>query len=363
MRDADPVIPIAPSVLALSIASEKMTVIRALRLTFRCPSNGEVNTMPGGIRPGWRAVVKPQVSFSPPFKRFPAPSRATEPERVTVYCLPYAREDAGRNTKFVSASDQVAEPSAVPNARIPSVYLNEASTDVRFIGSLKMTSIDVAGCTSCAPAFGYRWATDGGVPSRASVRKVRRKSSPGEPSAVPFPFPSRWSPSRSVATPAEIENVYALDVRRLGYGSKDRVSSGKRVPLHRAIPSLIVRFSPPGPRKEIPAATLPIDIDFVNDARIGVDTETFIAPATGAVERTRGGPGSLATKNVHANAPPGRPSRSPSRRFPARSFAVVANRTVYRVPGFRGVAGAKVDVFRVPSWVHAPCVCATTPSE
>ena len=60
---------------------------------------------------------------------------------------------------------------------------------------------------------------------------------------------------------------------------------------------------------------------------------------------------------------PPTPFRFWSSRFPETSFAVVANRTVYRVPGFRGVAGAKVDVFRVPSWVHAPCVCATTPSE
>src|SRR5207247_9113711 len=115
----------------------------------------------------------------------------------------------------------------------------------------------------------------------ASVRNVRRKSSPGDPSAVPFPFPSTWSPSRSVARSAEIENVYALDVCRFGYGSKERVSSGNRVPLHRALPSVIVRFSPAGPRKEIPVATLPIDIDFVNYAQIEVDTGTFIAPAAG----------------------------------------------------------------------------------
>ena len=95
-KDAPPVIASASSTLVWFIASEKMIVILAFRLTFRCPSKGEVDTIPGGVVSGWVATVKLQVSFCPPFNGFPAPSRASPPARLTVYCAPYAKAEDGR---------------------------------------------------------------------------------------------------------------------------------------------------------------------------------------------------------------------------------------------------------------------------
>src|SRR5439155_10044865 len=83
-----------------------------------------------------------------------------------------------------------------------------------------------------------------------------------------------------------------------------------------------------------------------------------VPPGAGDVERTRGGvvsgAGNAVSKDhTRQSQNPGGPIEqgSPptpfpfwSRRFPEGSRAVVSNVTVYRVPGWRAMAGTKADV-------------------